>query len=116
MTTPGFPFDWNDITKDVFSQNPEMAFLGRLSQQGGGPALQNFFRARQGDFLSRFRQHVSRQLLEMDPNHPDPNAFTPPEDFFGGINFRDEYLKSAPTQRGMFSSQFAPRAKWIFNR
>ena len=113
MTTPSFGYNFPDFSREVFGQNPELAFLGRLGQAGGGRQMQDYFRRRTGDFLSRFQQQLSRQLLEADPNTFNPSQLSTPEDFFGGINFRNEFLSQAPTQRGFFSGQFAPHTRWL---
>lgn len=114
MTTQS-PFNWQDIFQDVFSRQPEMAFLGSLSQQGGTQGMQDYFRRRTGEFQQRFQQHLSRQMLDADPNTFDPNKdLTRAEDFFGGLNFQEEFLKQSPTSRGFFSGQFAPKTRFLY--
>ena len=115
MTTPAFPFDLEQIRRDVFANDPSQAFLGRLSQAGGSRAMQEFFRNRTGDFLRRYQSIVNRELLEADPNNFDPNRdLTRSEDFFGGLNFQQEFQSQAPEERGFFSGRFAPRARFLF--
>ena len=117
MTMPNskFPFNFQDISRDVFGQNPDMAFLGRLGQANLPQGQQNYFRRNVGDFLSRFQQHLSQQFLQADPNNFNPNTdLSRSEDYFGGLNFQNEYLKQSPTSRGFFSGQFAPRTRFQF--
>ena len=113
MTTPGFPFNWQDLTSDVLGQRPELAFLGKLSQAGGSRGMQDFYRRRTGDFLSQFQGRLAQQLMGAGPGF-DPNSLTKPEDFFGGINFQQDFLSRPPQERGFFSSQYAPKTRYLF--
>ena len=119
MTTPGFnfnfPFDFEQIRRDVFGRDPSLAFLGRAQQAGGGRGMQDFFRNRTGDFLRRYQAHLSRQFLEADPQNFDPNRdLSRSEDFFGGLNFQNEYLSQTPEERGFFPSRFAPKTRFLY--
>lgn len=118
MTTPtfnsNFPFDFETIRRDVYGNDPALAFLGRLEQAGGTPAMQDYFRNQTGDFLRQFQAHLSRQFLESDPETFDPNNLSRAEDYFGGLNFQEEYLRQTPEQRGFFPARFAPRTRYLF--
>jgi hypothetical protein len=98
-----------DILKEIFGERPELAYQGRLAQAGGRPRFQDFFRQRQQDFMQQFQGQVGRDLLEGKPL----DQVTTPESFFGGLDFQSEFRRTAPTQRGFFSANFAPRTRWL---
>lgn len=105
------------LRRDMFNRDPQLAFLASLGQAGGGKGMQDYFRSRAGDFLTRFQQHISQQLLDAGPEFRmnDPkNGLTHAEDYFQGLNFREEYLRNSPQQRGEFSGQSAPRTRFLY--
>ncbi len=104
MTTP-----YDDIRREVFGQQPELAFQGHLARAGGGRRLQDYYRQRSSDFLNQFQGQVGRDLLEGRPL----DQVTRAEDFFGRMNFQDQFASLAPSQRGFFSAQSAPKARWL---
>lgn len=111
---PSFPFDLEEVRRTVFGQNPELAFLGHLDRAGGTRSLQQFFRNRVGDFQRRYQAHVSRQLMEADPETFDPATLTRPEQFFGGLNFQEEFAGYSPEEQGSFPHRFAPKTRFLF--
>ena len=105
------------LRRDMFNRNPELAFLGSAAQAGGGQRMQDFFRARAGDFLTRFQQHISQQLLRGGPEFRmnDPQSgLTHAEDYFQGLNYQNEYQRYSPQQRGVLSGLTAPRTRFLY--
>ena len=100
---------WPDFAREAFGEKPELAFQGHLARAGGGRRLQDYYRQRSSDFLNQFQGQVGRELLE----GRGPDELTRPEEFFGRINFQDQFSSIAPTQRGFFSSSLSPKTRWL---
>jgi hypothetical protein len=105
MPTSGFS---QDLLAEIFGQQPELALLGQIGRSGLGKRDQRLLRGRTSDFLNRFQQQVGSQLLGGNLNTQSP------EDFFGGLNLRNELFNLSPQQRGVNQSQFSPRTRFFF--
>lgn len=111
MTTFG-----NNITplgRDFFLEDSEAGFLGALSNPKNSRNIQDYFRSRPGEMLSKFNQHLSSQIV--GGGLPTTNSF----DFFNGTSggfagFGNEFLFNSPTSRGEFSGQRNPKTSFIF--
>ncbi len=97
-----------DLISEIFGQDPELSFLGRLSQSGLRPNQQRTLRGQLPTFLSRLRQSAGRSLVQGNI----PTLLN--DDFFKNLNFRDELFKLSPGQRGQNRSRFAPRTRFQF--
>lgn len=104
MTTP---FN-RDIISEIFGHQPELAFLGFLGESQAPQSMQQFFRGRVGDFLGRYQQAVGQQLVQ--GRLPSLR----PEQFFGGLNFQNEFSKFSPQQRGFFPGRLTGSARFLF--
>src|SRR3990167_6937348 len=107
MTTPNFQ---QDLISEIFGQKPELAFLGYLGQAGLGQGQERFLRGRASDFLDRLQQAVGQQLVQ------GGLTTITPEQFFGGLNYKQELGQFTPEQRGMGTSRFAPPTRFLFNK
>ena len=101
------PFN-RELIAELFGQQPSLAFLGHLGQSGLGQGEQQFLRGRAGDFLQRLQQALGGQMVQ--GMLPTIN----PDEFFGGMDFRNELNRFTPQQRGRSMSQFAPRTRFQF--
>lgn len=101
------PFN-RQVISDIFGQQPELAFLGFLEQQGLRPQQNQLLRSRASDFLNRFQQAVGSQLAG------GQLPTLTPQQFFGGLDFRNELAQLTPQERGIQSSRFAPRTRFFF--
>ena len=101
------PFDL-DFRKSVFAEDPGFAFDTSITQAGLPKNMAAFFRRRTSDFLSQFQGALGQQLDEF--GRVDLN----PLDFFQGKDFRQEFLKFSPRERGENTSLFNPRTRVIF--
>ncbi len=97
-----------DLISEIFGQDPELSFLGRLSQSGLRPNQQKSLRGQLPEFLSRLRQSAGSSLVGGNI----PTLLN--DDFFKNINFRDELFKLSPQQRGQSQSRFSPRTRFGF--
>ena len=97
-----------DLRSQIFGEQPELAFLAFLSRAGLDQPQEQFLRGRAGDFLQRMRQGMGRELLQ--GGMPTMG----PEQFFEGLDFRNELNRFTPEQRGRNMSQFAPRTRFQF--
>ena len=93
---------------DIFTDQPELAYLGALSSKNLPESMARHFRSRSSDFMDRFNQTMAEQLFR--GNLPT----TSPKEFFGGLNFQQEFRNLAPQQRGFGTSRLAPRTQFYF--
>jgi len=105
MTTTPFQ---KDLISEIFGERPELALLGNIGQSGLGQSQQRFLRGNPSEFLGRLQQKIGQQLVQ------GGLPTLTPESFFGGLNFRDELSKFSPVDRGLGTSQFAPRTQFRF--
>ena len=105
--TPNFQ---QQLMQEIFGERPELAFLGHLTRSGLEPGQQKFLRGRASDFLQQLQSGVGRQLVQGGM----PTLM--PQDFFGGMDFKDELFRYSPRERGMTQGQFAPRTRFQFER
>lgn len=104
MTTPSFN---QDIISEIFGEQPKLSFLGYLGNAKLPKSMEEFFRSRASDFLEQYQQAVGQQLAS------GKLPTLTPESYFGGLNFRNEALKFSPETRGMGTSQFFGRTRFI---
>ena len=97
-----------DLISEIFGERPELAFLGNLGQRNLPRNMQDFFRGQTSNFLRQFQQRIGQQLVAGDL------PTLTPQDFFGGLDFQQEFRRFSPAERGMGVSQFAPRTRFIF--
>ena len=105
MTTPNFR---QDLISEIFGERPELAFLGNLGQAGLNQGQERFFRGRASDFLGRLQQKIGGQLVQ------GGLPTLTPEEFFGGLNFQEEFRRFSPRDRGMGTAGLAPRTRFLF--
>ena len=113
MTMPGGAGDMStsfnqDLRRQIFGEQPELAFLGHLSRAGLNQQDEQFLRGRAGDFLQRLQQAMGRELVQ------GGLPTLQPDQFFEGLDFRNELSRFSPEQRGRSMSQFAPRTRFQF--
>ena len=106
MVTP-FIFD-EDFRKNIFADDPNLAFQTSLTGSGLSRRMSDFFRQRTSSFLNRFQGALGQQLDEFGT--VDLN----PLDFFQGLNFRDEFLRFSPRERGENTRLFNPKTRRLF--
>ena len=106
MTTP-FLFD-QDFRKNFFADDPGFAFQTAITQAGLPRNMADLFRSRTSNFLRQFEGALGQQLDEF--GRVDLN----PLDFFRGRDFRQEFLRFSPRERGENPSIFNPRTRFIF--
>lgn len=99
----------NDLRSEIFGEQPELAFLGNLGQQRQNLPrnMEDFFRSRTSDFLQRFKQAQGTQLAQ--GNLPTLTA----QDFFGGLDFRNEALRFSPEDRGLGTRGFVGPLRFL---
>jgi len=106
--TPGF-LNNDDLIREIFGADPELAFLEQVGGQGLSQNMQEFFRGQTGNFLRQFNQNLAQQLGQ--GRLPGINAG---RNFFGGLNLREEFGKFSPQQRGLGISRFNPQTRFFF--
>ena len=108
------PFN-TDLRRSIFADDPNLAFQTSLTQAGLPRQMSDFFRKRTSTFLNQFQGALGKQLDEF--GRVDLN----PLDFFKGqaglsdpFNFRQEFLRFSPRERGENTRIFNPPTKFIF--
>ena len=101
------PFN-QDLINEIFGQQPELSFLGHLSQSGLGQNQQKALRGQLPEFLARLRQSAGQQLVQGNI----PTLLN--DDFFKDLNFRDELFRLSPDQRGQSRGQFGAGTRFGF--
>ena len=104
MTTPL----GKDFRQSIFADDPNLAFQTSLTQAGLPRQMSDFFRQRTSSFLNKFQGKLGQELDEF--GRVDLN----PLDFFQGRNFREEFLRFSPSERGQNTRIFNPRTRRIF--
>ena len=104
--SPGFR---EQFISDIFDQQPELAYLGTIGSKNLPESMVRHFRSRTSDFMNRFQQAMGQQLL--GGNIPSIS----PQDFFGGLNFQQEFRNLSPQQRGFGTSRLVPRTQFYFS-
>jgi len=102
-----------DLGRAFFLEDPEAGFLGALGNQDLPRNMQDFYRKRPGEMLTKYNQQLSRNIVM--GGLPDTNPF----DFFEGTSggfggFHNDYWSRSPTSRGSFSGQRSPKTSFIF--
>ena len=97
-----------DLISDIFGERPELAFLGNLGQRNLPRSMEDFFRGQTSNFLRQFQQQVGQQLV--GGNLPTLT----PQDFFGGLDFQQEFRNFSPAQRGLGTNRFSPQTRFFF--
>ncbi len=97
-----------EFISDIFGQKPELAYLGTMGRQNMPESMERYFRANTSDWVQRFKQRMGQQLLDRNLNIIEP------EEFFGGLNFEQEFRNLSPQQRGFGTSRLAPRTQFDF--
>ena len=104
MTTPL----GKDFRRSIFGDDPNLAFQTSLTQAGLPRQMSDFFRKRTASFLQRFEGRLGQQLDEF--GKVDLN----PLDFFQGLDFRQEFLRFSPSERGVNTRLFNPKTRFLF--
>ena len=97
-----------DFRRSIFGEDPNLAFQTSLTQAGLPRQMSDFFRQRTSSFLKRFEGTLGQQLDEF--GRVDLN----PLDFFQGLDFRSEFLRFSPRERGLNTRMFNPKTRFIF--
>ena len=104
-----------DFIRSFFADDPGFAFQTSLTQAGLPRNMAQFFRRRTSDFLNQFQGALGRELDEFGTTTLNPL------DFFKGqaglpnpFDFREEFLRFSPRERGENPSLFNPRTRRIF--
>lgn len=105
MTTPDFQ---RDLMAEIFGERPELAFRGYLGQAGLAQSQERFLSGKASEFLGRLQQAVGQQMIQ------GGLPTLTPEGFFGGMDWQNELYKYGRGERGMRTSQFAPRTQFLF--
>ena len=97
-----------DLRRSIFGEDPNLAFQTSLTQAGLPRQMSDFFRQRTSSFLNKFQGALGQQLDEF--GRVDLN----PLDFFQGLNFREEFLRFSPSERGVNTRLFNPKTRFLF--
>ncbi len=108
MTLPGF-LNNDGLIADIFDQDPELAFLEQVGKQDLTQNMQDFFRGQTSNFLRQFQQSLAQQLGQGIV--PGVNAG---RNFFGGLDFQQEFGKFSPSAKGLGTNRFNPRTQFFF--
>jgi len=106
MVTPN-PFDI-DFRRSIFAEDPNLAFQTSITQAGLPRQMSDFFRRRTSTFLNQFQGALGQQLDELG------KADLNPLDFFQGRDFRTEFSRFSPSERGENTRLFNPRTRRIY--
>lgn len=98
-----------DLISEIFGQRPELAYLGNLGRQNLPRSMEDFFRGQTSNFLRQYQQAQGQQLV----GGQIPNMT--PEDFFGGLNFQQEFRNFSPMARGLGTRRFSPQTRFFFD-
>ena len=113
MTTP-FQFD-QGFRSSFFADNPGVAFQTSITQAGLPRNMVDFFRNRTSTFLKRFEGAFGQQLDEFGRGDLNPlGFFTGQAGLENPFDFRQEFLRFSPRERGENPSIFNPKTRRIF--
>ncbi len=102
-----------DFIKELFGQQPELAFFGALNNQRQNftPVQNQFFPTQFNQFQNRFFGQLGNQIQGGTPLGELPTF----QDFLGGINFQDEFRSLPPGLRpGSSQARFRPPTQFRF--
>lgn len=103
----------DDFLKELFAQEPRLAFFGSLNnqRQSLSPNQNQFFQTQFQPFQNRFFGNTAN-FLQGGGALQDAPTFS---DFLGGIDFGQEFRKLPPSLRpGGGQTQFAPPTRFLF--
>ena len=108
---------FGDFYSDMLEMDPQMAYLGTLTNQSFGginPVQQK--RARDyfaNQYSNIYNEYMAKKGREYQQK-VDPAEMTTFSDFLSDIPFTTRYAQLTPYQRGMSSQRFAPSTRYIF--
>ena len=93
---------------DVLEESPRSAFFSFQDQFGSSPNQRKFFQDQFNQFHNEFLGTLGQTIRS---GQVPSQRFT---DFLGNVNFDQRFAQQAPSQRGAFTSRFAPSTRFLF--
>ena len=108
----GGMFGGENFLKELFAIEPRLGFFGELQKQNFSPNQRQYFRSQFQPFQNRFMGNTAN-FLQGGGNLKEAPSFS---DFLDKIDFNQEFLSMAPSQRpgGMNRGRFSPPTRFLF--
>ena len=99
----------HNLFLDFLEQDPNLAFQGFSGQFGRSPSKQRFFQNSFQNIHNKFLGNLSRQIMG---GQAPTGRFS---DFLKDFDFGGYAAAQSPRARGLYSSQYAPSTRFLFN-
>ena len=108
---------FGDFYSDMLEMDPQMAYLGKLTNQDFG-GINPVQQKRARDYFSNQYSNIYNEYLGQKGREyeqkTDPSKMTTFSDFLSNVPFTSRYSEITPYQRGMSTQRFAPSTRYIF--